>query len=302
MQSIQEIFEYAKKYPSQKIAVVAPEDDASLEAIGKAIAENIAEAIFVGDRRLIEAEMEKIGMTDRGVEFVQADNHDQAAAESVRLVAEGRAHLLMKGTLHTDQVLRAVLDKTAGLRTGSQISHAFLMQSPSRKKMFALTDVAMNIAPDLGQKVQILQNTVNLMHDTLGIETPKAAILAAVETVNPKMPATLDAAYISKMAQRGQIKNVIADGPLALDNAVSAESAKIKGIVSPVAGDADIFLVPDIEAGNILYKGLTHLADYESAGIILGAKVPVILTSRADSMETKLYSIALCAVASMKKP
>ncbi len=300
MKTIKDIFDSAKNHPSQTVAVVAPEDAASLEAIKEAIDNDIVKAIFVGDEKIIEKEMKQLGMSSKNIEFLHAQNHVEAAIKSVELVKKGDAHLLMKGTLHTDEILRAVLDKNVGLRTKNLLSHALVFEYPGYNKILVLTDAAMNIAPDLSQKVQILENAAALISSLTDIEKPKAAILAAVETVNIKMPATIDAAYISKMAQRGQIKNVIADGPLALDNAISKESAKIKGIVSDVAGDPDILLAPDIEAGNMLYKSLTVMSGYDAAGIILGAAAPIILTSRADEMKTKLYSIALGALATVK--
>jgi phosphate butyryltransferase len=299
IRSLKEMLEMAKKCPSQKVAVVAPEDDSSLAAIKDAIDEDIVEAILVGHQEIIEKEMKKLGMGYKGVEIIDVRDHDSAALKSVSLVHEKAAGLLMKGKLHTDSLLHAVLDKEVGLRTGALLSHAFVMESPRYHKMFFLTDVAMNIAPTLEQKVQILQNTIDLTRNTFGYEEPKVAVLGAVETVNLKMPSTNDAACLSKMARRGQIRGALVDGPLAFDNAVSRESAEIKGITSPVAGEPDILLMPDIEAGNILYKALIYWGDCKAAGIVLGAKAPVILTSRADSTEIKLNSIALCALASM---
>jgi phosphotransacetylase len=199
----------------------------------------------------------------------------------------------MKGRLHTDELLRAVVDKAAGLRTGRRISHAFVMDVPTYNKTLIVTDGAVNIAPDLMAKRDICQNAIELAH-ALGIAQPKVAILAAVETVNPAMPATIDAAALCKMAERGQITGGILDGPLAFDNAISPEAARTKNIESPVAGRADILLVPDLEAGNMLAKQLTFLAHADAAGIVLGARVPVILTSRADSVRARMAS---CAVA-----
>ena len=301
MKTIKEILEQAKKLQTQTIAVAAPEDKASLEAICSAVEDGIAKAIFVGNQKHIEEEMKSLGLSSyKNIDFQPVDTHVQSAVKAVELVKNGSAQLLMKGTLHTDEILRAVLDKNVGLRTNRLLSHALIFELPGYHKLMALTDAAMNIAPDLSQKVQILQNSAEFMAILSDSEKIKAAILAAVETVNLKMPATLDAAYIAKMSQRGQIKNVIADGPLAIDNAIYTESAKIKGITSPVCGDPDVLLVPDIEAGNVLYKSLTMLAGFPAAGIILGSKAPVILTSRADDIKTKLYSIALGALACAK--
>ncbi|MDQ7822184.1 MAG: bifunctional enoyl-CoA hydratase/phosphate acetyltransferase [Candidatus Eremiobacteraeota bacterium] len=300
IKSMQDVLDYAKKCPSQKIAVVAPEDESSLLAIQHAIEEDVAEAILVGSKKLIEDEMKKIGMGFSKVEILDVADHDSAAKRSVELVHRKEAALLMKGNVHTDCLLKAVLDKDVGLRKGTIMSHAFAMQSPRYHKLFFLTDVAMNIAPTLDQKVQILQNVIELVHDIFEVPLAKVAVLGAVETVNPKMPCTYDAACLSKMSERGQIKHAIVDGPLAFDNAISSESAKIKGIDSPVAGDPDILLFPEIESGNVVYKALMYLADCQSAGIILGARAPIVLTSRADDMKTKLNSIALCAIASLK--
>ena len=207
--------------------------------------------------------------------------------------AQGEAELLMKGSLHTDELLGAVVARETGLRTGRRISHVFIMDVPTYHKVLIVTDAAINIAPTLEDKVDICQNAIDLAI-ALGVDTPKVAILAAVETVNSKMPATIDAAALCKMADRGQITGGLLDGPLAFDNAISSDAARIKGIRSEVAGDPDILLVPDLEAGNILAKQLTFLANADSAGIVLGARVPIILTSRADSVRSR---IASCAVA-----
>ena len=298
--SVKEILEQAKKCTSQRIAVVAPEDDASIEAIKYAVEEDIVEAVLVGEKARIEPVLKKFGVDSGKVEIIDVQGHQNAAYKSVEMVHKREASLLMKGKLHTDELLHAVLDKQVGLRTGSLLSHAFVMYSPRYHKLFILTDCAMVIAPDLDQKAQIIQNSVDLARKVFEIPEPKVAILAAVETLNPRMPCTGDAACLAKMAQRGQIKGALVDGPLAFDNAISRESAELKGITSQVAGDPDVLLMPDIEAGNVVYKALTYLSDCESAGILLGAKAPIVLTSRADTMQTKLNSIALCAVASMK--
>lgn len=300
MNSIDDILTFAKTCKSAKVAVAAPEDRASLEAIKAAVSANIISAVLVGDKNKIELGIKSVEMSFQNIEIVEAEGFEAASKKAVELVKNGDAHLLMKGTVHTDQILRAVLDKTEGLRSGSLLSHALVFEHSLVPKSMILTDAAMNISPDLSQKVQILKNAAYLMQIIFDRSVSKAAILAAVESVNPKMQATLDAAYISKMSQRGQIPNVIADGPLALDNAMIKEAAELKGISSPVAGDPDILLVPDIECGNIFYKALTILSGIQAAGIILGAKAPVILTSRADKMQTKLNSIALGAVAAIK--
>jgi len=225
--------------------------------------------------------------------IVDAPHSHGAAAKAVELVRQGEAELLMKGSLHSDELLGAVVARETGLRTARRISHVFIMDVPTYHKVLIVTDAAINIAPTLEDKADICQNAIDL-GITLGLRKPKVAILAAVETVNSKMQATLDAAALCKMADRGQIKGGVLDGPLAFDNAISAEAAAIKGIESKVAGDPDILLVPDLEAGNMLAKQLTFLANADSAGIVLGARVPIILTSRADSVRSR---IASCGVA-----
>jgi phosphotransacetylase len=225
--------------------------------------------------------------------IVDVPHSHASAARAVALVREGEAELLMKGSLHTDELLGAVVARETGLRTGRRISHVFLMDVPTYHKVLVVTDAAINIAPALEDKVDICQNAIDLAI-SLGLERPKVAILAAVETVTSKMQATVDAACLCKMAERGQITNALLDGPLAFDNAISKEAAKTKGIRSEVAGDPDILLVPDLEAGNILAKQLSFLANADSAGLVLGARVPIILTSRADSVRSR---IASCAVA-----
>jgi phosphotransacetylase len=227
-----------------------------------------------------------------GTEIVDALHSHASAAQAVALVREGRAELLMKGSLHTDELLGAVVARETGLRTGRRLSHVFIMDIPTYHKVLLVTDGAINIAPTLEDKVDIVQNAIDLVL-SLGRETPKVAILAAVETVSSRMPATIDAACLCKMAERGQIRGGLLDGPLAFDNAISKEAARIKGIQSPVAGDPDIVLAPDLEAGNILAKQLSFLARADSAGIVLGARVPIILTSRADSVRSRIASAAV---------
>ena len=225
--------------------------------------------------------------------IVDAPHSHAAAAKAVELVRQGEAELLMKGSLHSDELLGAVVARETGLRTGRRISHVFIMDVPTYHKVLVVTDAAINIAPTLEDKADICQNAIDLAV-SLGVSQPKVAILAAVETVNSKMQATLDAAALCKMAERGQIKGGLLDGPLAFDNAISKEAARIKGIASAVAGDPDILLVPDLESGNMLAKQLSFLANADSAGLVLGARVPIILTSRADSVRSR---IASCAVA-----
>jgi phosphate acetyltransferase len=276
-------------------AVVHPCEETALAGAIEAAEQGLIAPVLVGPAAKI-AEIAKRAKIDlSGIETIDVEHSHDAAARAVQLVREGRAELLMKGSLHSDELLAAVVSRE-GLRTGRRISHVFIMDVPTYHKVLVVTDAAINIAPSLSDKVDICQNAIDLAV-SLGLETPKVAILAAVETVNPSMPATIDAAALCKMAERGQIKNGILDGPLAFDNAISAEAAKIKGIRSAVAGDPDILLVPNLEAGNMLAKQLTFLANADSAGIVLGARVPVILTSRADSVRARIASCAVAALA-----
>jgi len=274
-------------------AVVHPCEQSALAGAAEAAAEGLITPIYVGPRARI-AEIARQGKIALGsAEIIDAPHSHAAAAQAVALVREGRAELLMKGSLHTDELLGAVVARDSGLRTGRRISHVFIMDVPTYHKVLIVTDAAINIAPSLEDKVDICQNAIDLAV-SLGLKQPKVAILAAVETVNSKMPATLDAAALCKMAERGQIKGALLDGPLAFDNAISRDAARTKGIKSEVAGDPDILLAPDLEAGNILAKLLSFLAKADSAGLVVGARVPIILTSRADSVRAR---IASCAVA-----
>jgi phosphotransacetylase len=248
---------------------------------------------MVGPAERIGAVAAAAGIDLGDAEIVDVAGSSAAAAKAVELVRESRAEVLMKGSLHTDELMSAVVSKERGLRTGRRISHAFIIDVPTYHKVLIVTDAAINIAPTLEDKVDICQNAIDLAR-SLGLELPKVAILAAVETVTSKMPATLDAAALCKMADRGQIRHGLLDGPLAFDNAISTQAAHTKNIASEVAGDPDILLAPDLEAGNILAKLLSFLANADSAGMVLGARVPVILTSRADSVRAR---IASCAVA-----
>jgi phosphotransacetylase len=276
-------------------AVAHPCDKASLAGAVEAGELGLIEPILVGPAAKIREVAQKEGIRLSGIEIVDTPHSHASADKAVEIVREGRAELLMKGCLHTDELLSAVVARDTGLRTGRRISHVFLMDVPTYHKVLVVTDAAINIAPTLEEKADICQNAINLAV-LFGEEQPKVAILAAVETVNSKMQATLDAAALCKMAERGQITGGILDGPLAFDNAISKEAAETKGIKSAVAGDPDILLVPDLEAGNILAKQLSFLANADSAGLVLGARVPIILTSRADSVRSR---IASCAVAMM---
>jgi phosphotransacetylase len=274
-------------------AVAHPCEETALSGAMDAAAQGLIAPILVGPKAKITEIAEKSGIALGNTRIVDAAHSHASAAKAVELVRNGEAELLMKGSLHTDELLSAVVSKEAGLRTGRRISHAFVMDVPTYHKVLVVTDAAINIAPALDDKVDICQNAIDLVR-SVGLEQPKVAILAAVETVNSKMPATLDAAALCKMADRGQITGGILDGPLAFDNAISKEAAAIKKIRSEVAGDPDILLVPDLEAGNMLAKQLSFLANADSAGIVLGARVPIVLTSRSDSVRSR---IASCAVA-----
>ena len=274
-------------------AVAYPCERTALTGAVEAAEQKLIDPILVGPREKIEqvARDAELKIDRYRIEDVQEPR--AAAAKAVEIIRKAEAEVLMKGSLHTDELLGAVVSSAAGLRTGKRISHAFVMSVPTYPKPLIVTDAAINIAPELEDKRDICQNAIDLAH-SLGKANPKVAILAAVEQVNPKMPATIDAAALCKMADRGQITGAQLDGPLAMDNAISTEAAKTKGINSPVAGDADILLAPDLEAGNILAKLLTFLANADAAGIVLGARVPIILTSRADSVRVRMAS---CAVA-----
>jgi len=275
-------------------AVAYPCEESALTGAVEAAQKKLIVPILVGPAAKI-AEIAKTARVDlSGLEVIDIPDAHAAAEKAVALVREGRAEVLMKGSLHTDELLSAVVARDKGLRTGRRISHAFLMDVPTYHKVLIVTDGAINIAPTLEDKVDICQNAIDLAR-SLGREKPKVAILAAVETVNSKMQATLDAAALCKMAERGQITGGILDGPLAFDNAISQEAAKTKGIHSEVAGDPDILLAPDLEAGNILAKQLSFLIFADSAGLVLGARVPIILTSRADSVRSRIASCAVAA-------
>ena len=279
-------------------AVAHPCEPSALTGAVEAAQAGLIDPILVGPAAKIE-ETARAANVDLGkLEIVDAAHSMESAKKAVDLVKQGRAEVLMKGSLHSDELLSAIVSRDGGLRTGRRISHVFVMDVPTYHKVLIITDAAINIAPTLEDKVDICQNAIDLVnslrHDKP--EKPKVAILAAVETVTTKMPATLDAAALCKMAERGQIKGGILDGPLAFDNAISKQAAETKGIKSTVAGDPDILLAPDLEAGNILAKQLTFLANADSAGLVLGAKVPVILTSRADSVRSRIASSAVATL------
>lgn len=282
-----------KKLEAVSTAVAHPCEATALSGAVDAAKHRLIVPILVGPASKIESTAKSAGIDLGDIQIVDVPHSHAAAVKAVELLREGQAELLMKGSLHTDELMAAVISREGGLRTARRISHVFIMDVPTYHKVLIVTDGAINIAPTLEDKVDICQNAIDLAI-ALGLTRPKVAILAAVETVTSKMPATIDAAALCKMAERGQITGGILDGPLAFDNAISKQAARTKGIHSEVAGDPDILLAPDLEAGNILAKQLTFLANADSAGLVLGARVPIILTSRADSVSSR---IASCAVA-----
>jgi phosphotransacetylase len=281
-------------------AVAHPCEETALSGAIEAGAKKLITPILVGPVDKIKEVAKKAGIVLGNTQIVDAPHSHAAADKAVELVRQGKAELLMKGSLHTDELLGAVVARETGLRTGRRISHVFIMDVPTYHKVLIVTDAAINIDPTLEDKVDICQNAIDLAI-SLGVEKPKVAILAAVETVNSKMQATIDAACLCKMAERGQINGGVLDGPLAFDNAISKEAAKVKGIKSDVAGDPDILLTPDLESGNILAKQLSFLANADSAGLVLGARVPIILTSRADSVRSRIASCGVAMLAAHAK-
>jgi phosphate acetyltransferase len=291
----QRLLERAKAVQPVVTAVAHPCDESSLSGAVDAAKLGLIKPILVGPKAKIQAVAKQFELDISGYELVDAPHSHAAAAAAVELVRAGKAEALMKGSLHTDELMAEVVRKDTGLRTARRISHCFVMDVPSHPDALMISDAAVNIAPTLEDKVDIVQNAIDLAR-ALGAPEVRVAILSAMETVNPKVPSTVEAAALCKMADRGQITGGILDGPLALDNAISPEAAQIKKIVSPVAGRANVLIVPDLEAGNMLAKSLSFLAGADSAGIVLGARVPIILTSRADTVEARLAS---CAVASL---
>ncbi len=292
MKEFDTLLDLVESHPVRKVAVAVAQDGSVIEAVEEARQRNIAQAILVGDERAIRQAAESVGVSLEATPIVDEPDPIRAIAAAVRLVSSGSADILMKGYVHTDDFLRGVLDKQYGLRTGSVMSHVFVAEVREMDKLLFITDAAMNIAPDLEQKAAILLNAVYLAN-LFGATNPKVAVLAAVELVNPTMPATVDAASLAKMADRRQyVPGCVVDGPFALDNAISSAAAQHKRIGGPVAGQADILLVPNIEAGNLLAKSLVYFSHSRLIGLLIGAKSPVVLTSRADTKESKLLSIA----------
>ncbi|MGH8787977.1 MAG: phosphate acetyltransferase [Cupriavidus necator] len=291
----QRLIDYCKTIPPTPTAVVHPCDQSSLEGAVEAARLGLIAPILVGPRSRIESAARAAGLDIRDYPIVDAEHSHAAAAAAVQLVRESKAEALMKGSLHTDELMGAVVKGDSGLRTARRISHCFVMDVPGHEDALIVTDAAVNIAPTLAEKADILQNAIDLAH-ALQVKEVRVAILSAMETVNPKVPSTLDAAALCKMVDRHQITGAVVDGPLALDNAINLDAARIKKIDSPVAGRANVLLVPDLDAGNMLAKSLTFLAGADAAGIVLGARVPIILTSRADSVTTRLASCAVAAL------
>lgn len=297
-QHFDRLLKLAEPLPDIPTAIVAPEEENSLGGVFLAADHTLIKPILVGCAQKIAETAKSLGRPDHGFEVIDEPDHKAAAARAVALVGEGRAQAIMKGHLHSDVVLRAVLKKEAGLRTEQRLSHVFVMDVPGLNHLLLVTDAAINLTPDLKTKASIVQNAINLALN-IGIEEPRAALLCAVETVNPDMPSTLEASALSKMADRGQITGGKVDGPLAMDNAINLGAARTKGVTGDVAGRANILVVPNLEAGNMLAKELTFLAHAEAAGLVLGAKVPVILTSRADDDQSRLASCAVAALHAM---
>jgi phosphate acetyltransferase len=294
-QRYQRLVATAKSLERVITAVAHPCDQSSLEGAINAAEMGLIRPILVGPKAKIAGVAQEFKLDISPYECVDAPHSEAAAAKAVEIVREGRAEALMKGSLHTDELMGAVVKRETGLRTNRRISHCFVMDVPALDRALIITDAAVNISPTLQDKVDIIQNAIDLAN-AFGRKSPKVAILSAMETVNPSVPSTIEAAALCKMADRGQITGGILDGPLALDNAIDLTAAKIKKIDSPVAGQADILVVPDLEAGNMLAKSLTFMAEADSAGIVLGARVPIILTSRADSLIARLASCAVAAL------
>jgi phosphate acetyltransferase len=288
-----QFLERCKQLPAIPTAVVWPLSDVALKGTVEAAVEGLIEPTLIGDEDAIQALAARMGLDISACSLLHADTETKAAQLGVAMCRSGNARAMMKGSLHTDELMRAVMQRDTGLRTSRRISHVFIMDTPAYARTLLITDAAININPELEDKIHIVQNAIDLAH-ALGIPEPKVALLSAVETVNPKIKSTLDAAALCKMADRGQITGGVLDGPLAFDTAVSRKAAGIKKLVSPVTGLADILVVPDLESGNMLAKQLEYLGGAQLAGIVLGARVPIILTSRADSAKTRLTS---CAVA-----
>ncbi len=291
----QRLIKAAQALPTIKVAVAHPCDDVSLQGAIEAARLGLIEPILVGPVERIRNVAKAAGLDIGAMEIVASEHSNNSAAKAAGLVTAGRVEALMKGSLHTDELMGAVVAREAGIRTARRISHCFVMDVPRHPNALIITDAAINIAPTLDDKVDIVQNAIDLAH-AMGVTEVRVALLSAMETVTAKVPSTIEAAALCKMADRGQITGALLDGPLALDNAISPEAAAIKQIVSPVAGRANVLVVPDLEAGNMLAKSLSFLAHADAAGIVLGTRVPIVLTSRADSLLTRLASSAVAVM------
>jgi len=301
IRSFDELVNRVKKAPKKTIAVAMAQDDDVLLALCDAYNAGLADAILIGDKKEIESRASKLHLNINKFDIINEIEENLSVVRAIQFVREGLATTLMKGKCATATLLRAVLDREQGLRAGNLLSHLGVFEVPTYPKLLLMSDAAMNIAPDVNAKVLIIENAIKVAH-LLGVTRPKVALIAAVEKVNPdSMPCTVDAAILTKMGQRGQIKGALIDGPLAVDNAIDPHARDVKGIKSKVAGDADILIMPTIEVANCFYKTLAYLAKAKTAGVIVGAKVPVILTSRADSEETKFLSIAFALFTSYRR-
>ncbi len=299
---IQSLIARARSHGSIAIAIAYPCDAASITAVHSAAQAELIQPVLVGPRARIQAAADQAGVSIAAFALYEtADDPREAAKAAAALCSEGKAGALMKGSLHSDDLLAAAVSREGGLRTSRRASHVFVMDIPGLGRPLLITDCVVNIHPALSEKADIAQNAIDLAQ-VLGIRTPKVAILAAVETVNPAMPGTVDAAALCKMADRGQIRGALLDGPLAFDNAISEQSARNKGVTSEVAGHPDVLLIPNLEAGNMLYKQLVYLAGAECAGIVVGMRVPLVLTSRSDSVASRIASCALAVLASTGAP
>ena len=292
---LQELVDLAQGNPPTRVAVAAAAHRLVLQSVQRAVSLGLIVPLLVGREEEIREQAEAIGWALEDKHIVPTETNRAAATVAVDLVRRGEVDVLMKGYLHTDEMLRAVLQEKTGLRTDRLLSHVFVLEVPTYHKLLLITDAAINISPGIAQKAAITQNAVDLAR-RLGVEKPKVAALSSVETINPNIPSTVHAACLSKMAERGQIRGAVVDGPLAFDNAISAEAARDKGIDSLVAGDVDVVVVPDLDAGNILSKNLEYLASAKMAGVVMGALAPVVLTSRSDPPRARVYSLALAGL------
>lgn len=300
MRNIDEVIRFAKERGPKTVSVACCQDKEVLIAVENARKENIVDAILVGDIEKTKEIADELGISLENYELIDIKDLSEACLKAVELVSSGKAHMVMKGLVDTSIILKAVLNKEVGLRTGSILSHVAVFDIEGYDRLFFVTDSAMNLAPDVNAKKQIIENACSVAR-ALDIDVPKVALICAKEKVNPKMKDTVEAKELEDMYLRGEIEGCIVGGPFALDNAISEEAARHKGMNHPIAGKADVLVVPDIEAGNVLYKSIAFFAKSENAGLIVGAKAPIILTSRADSDKTKLNSIALGVLASTKK-